>query len=207
MPRSSLGAGVLAWFGGALFTAKILLNPFVAARYPYLTAERGVVRRLPVELSMVTDLPIMLAGPSRARIPYGHDPTMQLFFLDQNSFPPEPTGVWVSGGRRTDIIVRTNDRLDHLAVEAESPIPTVLTVSAGGDPVVVRLVPGKLARFDVPARGVLYSRYGRSYAYLMSASSSEAFVPALRFPALQPPDYRNLGALLRFAAVPAPASP
>jgi hypothetical protein len=150
---------------------------------------------------MVTDLPVMLAGPSRARIPYGHDPTMQLFFLDQNAFPPEPAGMWVAGGRRADVIVRTNDRLDHLAVEAESPIATVITVSAGGDSVAVPLVPGKIARFDVPARGVLYARYGQSYAYLLSARSSEGFVPALRFPALQPKDYRNLGALVRFSAV------
>lgn len=206
MPPGNIAwAGALAWMGGALFTAKLLLNPFAAAKYPYLMTERGAARRLPVELSMVTDLPVMIAGPTRARIPYGHDPTMQLFFLDQNSFPPEPPGMWVSGGRRTDIVVRTNERLDHLAVEAESPIATVLTVSAGGAPVVVPLVPGKLSRFNVPAQGVLYLRYGQSYTYLLSASSSQGFVPALRFPAMQPRDYRNLGALLRFAAVPAQA--
>jgi hypothetical protein len=202
-PGNIVWAGLLAWAGGALFTAKILLNPFMAAKYPFLTTERGAARRLPVELSMVTDLPIMLAGPTRARIPYGHDPTMQLFFLDQNSFPPEPPGMWIAGGRRTDIIVRTNDPLDHLAVEAESPIPTVLTMSAGAEPVTVRLVPGKIATFAVPARGVLYLRYGQSYTYLMSAASSEGFVPVLRDPTAQARDYRNLGALLRFSAVPA----
>jgi hypothetical protein len=188
--------------GGALFTAKLLLNPFMAAKYPYLMAERGAARRLPVELTMVTDLPVMLAGPSRARIPYGHDPTMRLYFLDQNSFPPEPPGMWVAGGRRTDIIVHTNERLDHLAVEAESPIPTVLTVSMGADPVVVRLQPGRIEKFNVPARGVLYDRYVVSYAHVLSASSSEGFVPVLRDPAAPSRDYRNLGALLRFAAVP-----
>ena len=195
-----------AWLGGALFTAKILMNPFIAAKYPYLMTERGAARRLPVELSMVTDLPVMVAGPTRARIPYGHNPTMQLFFLDQNSFPPEPPGMWVAGGRRTDIIVRTDDRLDHLAVEAESPIATVLTMSMGAEPVTVPLVPGKLSRFNVPARGVLYERYGRTHAYLLSASSSEGFVPVLRDPTAPARDYRNLGALLRFAAVPAPVA-
>ena len=200
MPSGSIAwAGALAWLGGALFTAKILLNPFIAAKYPYLTTERGAARRLPVELSMLTDLPVMLAGPTRARIPYGHDPTMLLYFLDQNSFPPERPGMWVAGGRRTDVVVHTNDRLDHLAVEAESPISTVLTMSMGGDRVVVPLVPGKIAKFNVPARGVLYERYVRSYAHLLSASSSEGFVPVLRDPNAQ--DYRNLGALIRFSAV------
>jgi len=204
MPPGNIGAaGLMAWLGGALFTAKILLNPFIAAKYPFLTTERGAARRLPVELSMLTDLPVMLAGPSRARIPYGHDPTMLLYFLDQNSFPPEPPGMWVAGGRRTDIVVHVNDPLDRLAVEAESPIPTILTVSMGGESVVVPLTPGKIARFNVPARGVLYERYVRSFAYLLSASSSGGFVPALRDPAATARDYRNLGALMRFAAVPA----
>lgn len=204
MPPGNIAwAGVLAWLGGALFTAKILLNPFVAAKYPYLTTERGAARRLPVELSMLTDLPVMLAGPTRARIPYGHDPTMLLYFLDQNSFPPEPPGMWVAGGRRTDIVVHTNDRLDRLAVEAESPIATVLTVSMGAERVVVPLTPGKVATFNVPARGVLYERYVRSYAHLLSASSSEGFVPVLRDPTATARDYRNLGALMRFSAVPA----
>jgi hypothetical protein len=202
-PGNIAAAGVLAWLGGALFTAKILLNPFIAAKYPYLTTERGAARRLPVELSMLTDLPVMLAGPTRARIPYGHDPTMLLYFLDQNSFPPEPPGMWVAGGRRTDIVVHVNDPIDHLAVEAESPISTVLTVSMGREPVVVALVPGKIARFNLPARGVLYERYVRSYAYLLSATSSGGFVPALRDPTAPARDYRNLGALMRFTAVPA----
>ena len=82
-------AGVLAWVGGALFTAKILMNPFVAAKYPFLTFERGAARRLPVELTMANDLPVMLSSaPIRGRIPYGHNPTMLLYFLDQNAFPP-----------------------------------------------------------------------------------------------------------------------
>jgi hypothetical protein len=200
-PGNIAAAGALAWLGGALFTAKILLNPFIAAKYPYLTTERGAARRLPVELSMLTDLPVMLAGPTRARIPYGHNPTMLLYFLDQNSFPPEPPGMWVAGGRRTDIVVHTNDRLDHLAVEAESPIATVLTVSMGAERVVVPLTPGKVATFNVPARGVLYERYVRSYAYLLSARSSEGFVPVIRDPTAASRDYRNLGALMRFAAV------
>ena len=42
----------------------------------------------------------------------------------------EPLGMWVSvaDGR---LIVRTVPDVDHLVVEAESPIPTVLTVTMG----------------------------------------------------------------------------
>jgi hypothetical protein len=51
--------------------------------------------------------------------------------------------------------------------------------------------------FDVPAAGV---RDEHSYAYLLSAQSTEGFTPHLRDPAST--DLRNLGALLRFTAVP-----
>ena len=80
---------------------QMLVNPFVAAKYPYLTTEKGPARRLPIELTMVHDLPYMLDA-GRARIPYGHDPTMFLYYLDQNAFPPEPPGMWVSGAGRAD---------------------------------------------------------------------------------------------------------
>jgi hypothetical protein len=71
-------------------------------------------------------------------------------------------------------------------------------VSLGRDVVRVPLTPGTVATFDVPARGV---RGLRSYSYLMSAQSSEGFVPRLQNP--QSADLRNLGALMRFRAVPA----
>ena len=187
--------GVLSWMGGALFTAKMLLNPFVSAKFTYLTMERGPLRRLPVELTMVNDLPINLDA-SRAHIPYRNDPFMLLYFLDQNAFPPEPPGMWVSGGGRADIIVRTVEPIDHLAVTAESPIATRLTVSMGAGAVTVPLTPGKVATFTVRASGV---HYVQSFAYLMSARSSEGFVPHVFDP--QSKDYRNLGALLRFQAI------
>lgn len=195
-PVNVVWPAVLAWLGGALFTAKILVDPFTAAKYPYLTTERGFARRLPVELTMANDLPVRLAQPLRARIPYGHDPTMLLYFLDQNAFPPEPPGIWVVGGRRADILVRTVDAIEYLQVNAESPIPTILNLSMGGDGVSVVLDPGKISAVRVQARGV---RAEQSYAYLLSASSSEGFVPTLRDPAST--DHRNLGVLLRFSAV------
>ena len=145
----------------------------------------------------------MLAGPTRARIPYGHDPTMLLYFLDQNAFPPEAArhvgvrrpphrhyGAYRSIGSIT------------LRSAPSRRFATVLTVSMGAGAVSVTLTPGTVAAFDVPARGI---RALESYAYLLSASSSEGFVPALLDPKASPPDYRNLGALVRFSAVTVPA--
>ena len=87
----SIAPGLLAWVGGALFTVKMLVSPFWAAKFPYLVTEKGPARRLPVELTMANDLPVRLAQPLRAPIQYRNDPGVKLYFLDQNAWPPEPT--------------------------------------------------------------------------------------------------------------------
>jgi hypothetical protein len=195
-PLTSMTVPLVAGIGGALFTAQMLIHPFVTAKYTYLVTESGPARWLPVEITMAQDLPVMLSvSPVRGRIPYG-DPIMLLYFLDQNAFPPEPMGMWV-GNHRSDIIVRTEAATDHLAVTAESPIKTTVTVSMGDGTVTVPLEPNQPARFDVAARGV---RDQRSYAYLLSARSSEAFTPHLVDS--KSTDTRSLGAQLRFSAVP-----
>jgi hypothetical protein len=187
---------VMAWAGGAMFTAKLLADPFTIAKHPYLLTEKGFARRLPVELTMANDLPVMLAQPLRGRIPYGENPTLLLYFLDQNAFPPEPPGMWVAGGRRANILVRSVAPIQHLVVTAESPIPTTLTLSMGRGAKVVSLAPGNAVSVDVPAAGT----YGlRSYAYLLSITSSDGFIPHLQNPESR--DYRNLGALLNLKAV------
>ena len=67
------------------------------------------MRALPVELTMVNDLPIHERRVSVARA-YGRDPRLLLYYLDHNAYPPESPGIWVTGGRRADVIVRTNHR-------------------------------------------------------------------------------------------------
>jgi hypothetical protein len=197
-PLTSVTAPLVAWAVGALFTAKMVVNPFVAAKFTYLAPQRGAVRILPVELTMANDLPIRLDA-SRSRIPYAFNPTVFLYFLDNNAYTPEPPGMWIAGSGRADILIRSDWPLDHLAVTATSPIRTVLTLSAGGSKVSVPLSPGAAAFFDVPTYG---ARGLQSYAYLLSAQSSQAFTPHLQDPAS--PDGRNLGALVRFTAVEVP---
>ncbi len=192
--------GIVAWIGGALFVGKMLLNPFAAAKSTWLIAEKGPLRRLPVELTLANDLPVQLAQPLRGHVAYGprDERGMLLYFLDQNAWPPEPQGMWVSGAGRADIIVRTVVPVDHLVVECESPIHTVLTLSMGAESVTVTLEPHKIQTVNVPASGV---HGARDYAYLLSARSTEGFIPHLVEPANQ--DYRNLSAQLRFQLAPA----
>jgi hypothetical protein len=192
-PEISVAPAVIAWIGGALFTAKILTNPFMAAKYTYLIAEKGPARRLPVELTMANTLPLRLAQPLRGHVQYRYDPGVLLYYLDQNAWPPEPNGMWVSGSGRADVIVRAAAPFERMAFEAESPIHTVLTIALGSDPVTVTIEPGKVSLFEVKASGV----HGLGdYNYLMTARSTEGFVPHLLEP--QNMDYRNLGAQVRF---------
>jgi hypothetical protein len=178
----------------------MVVNPFFAAKNPQVMAERGFARRLPVELAMANDLPIMLDA-SRAHIWFSD---VMLYFLDEHAHTPETIdaaghqGVWVAGDGRADIIVRCEWPIDHLRVTAESPIQTTVTMSGGGRVSRADVRPGVPAVFDVQMSGV---RGLNSYAYLLSAQSSGAFTPSLRDP--HSTDSRNLGALIRFTAVPA----
>ena len=199
-PLTGAAPALAAWAGGALFTAKMLVNPFVIAKSPTQLTERGFARRLPVEVTMANDLPIMLEG-GRAHAWYND---VLLYFLDEHVYPPETIdadghkGIWIAGDGRADILMRSDWPVAALRVTASSPIPTIVTMSAGAGRVTVPLQPGKPETFDVPASG---TRDEHSFAYLVTARSSEGFTPRLRDPSSADP--RNLGALLRFTAVAA----
>jgi hypothetical protein len=179
----------------------MLVNPFVAAKFPFDIAEHGFARRLPVELPMALDLPIALDEP-RNHIWYAD---VMLSFLDYHAYVPEEASgrkaIWVAGDGRADILVRCEWPIDRLTVTAVSPIRTELRMSMGGSESRVALVPGTPVTFDVPASGV---RALNSYAYLLSARSSDGFTPSVLDPNAK--DDRNLSALITFKAVPATPS-
>jgi hypothetical protein len=197
-PATPAWLGVLAWVGGALFTAKMLVNPFVAAKYPNQIAQRGLARSLPVELTMANDLPVMLEG-GRAHAWFSDVLT---YFLDQHAYNPEVVdkaghpGVWIAGDGRADILVRCAWPIDRLIVTATSPIRTTFIVAMGGPESRVSIEPGRTVTFEVPASGV---RDYNSFAYLLTARSTEGFTPHMLDPTAN--DYRNLGVMMQFRVV------
>jgi len=197
-PLQSSLPGLVAWLGGALFTAKMLIDPLGAAKHPNDITAKGFARRLPVEITMANDLPIMLEG-ARAHS-WFHD--VLLYFLDEHAYNPEPPDehgneyLWIAGDGRADILMRCEWPIDHLTITASSPINTTFIVSAGAGQVTVPVQRGKAVTFDVRASGV---RDYRSYAYLLSARSTEAFTPRLLDP--QQTDARNLGVRITFTPV------
>ena len=190
-PLGSFAPAIVAWAGGALFTAHVLVNPFVAAKQPYRIAERGLLRALPVELTMVDDLPVAL-DVGRHRIPYDTDPALMLSLLDQNAYRPNALEFWVAGRRRADVVVRSPTRLAAVSATLRSPVPNRVTIRLGGDEATVDLSPGVAADVTltpdgVPARG--------RWAYLLSVHPRAGFTPRLADQGA--PDNRFLGVLVK----------
>ena len=189
-PLASFVPAVVAWAGGAAFIAHFLMNPFVAAKQPYLSPERGLLRALPVELTMIDDLPIAL-DRSRHRLAYRSDPDLLLSLLDRNVYRSGQLDLWVAGKSRTDIVVRSGECLSSMAVTLRSPVANRVTVRFGGDEATTDLNPGVGARVVLAPSG-LYVR-GR-WAYLLSVRTGAGFVPSLHAPGSR--DQRCLGAVL-----------
>ncbi len=192
-PLESFAPALLTWLVGGLFTAQILVSPFVSAKQPYLAPQHGVLRWLPVELTMINDLPVMLDA-GRSRIPVGEDPTLLVYLLDDNSWRPEPTGIWIAGKSRAEIIVRTSEPLETLLATFEAPVANRVTVDASGGSQTLTIEPGRPVTVALAPRGV-YSR--RSWAYVLSVRTAGGFVPRLIEPGSG--DSRFLGAVMRLS--------
>jgi hypothetical protein len=100
---------LLAMGVGGLFTAQLVLNPFYVSYHPAEHMKTGLYRWLPVELTLLNDLPINVT-PSRIKQPLppaqpGGLPTLA-YFLDDNAYALEGEWFWVRGQSRTELLLR-----------------------------------------------------------------------------------------------------
>ena len=191
---AGLWPAVLAWTGGAIFVAHILVNPLVSARQTYVPTQQGVLRLLPVELTMVTDLPVNLVMQRRA-LPYGEDPRMSLYLLDDHATPPEGAGIWVEGGATAEIIVRTFVPVETFEVQLTSPVQNTVEVSLGGPAQTVDVGSNRPITLHLEPRPV-YAR--SSWLHLLSIGTRDGVVPHLSLP--ESNDARYLGVWVRLEA-------
>jgi hypothetical protein len=117
------------WAAGALFTAPLVLNPFVTSFRPGDHAKSGPFRRLPVELTLVYDWPIN-NQPDRVRVwfgdnPKGSSPGFQMYFFDDNAFVEGDGTFWAKGESRAEFIVKTDRPMKRM----------LMTLTAGPEPV------------------------------------------------------------------------
>jgi hypothetical protein len=200
-PLGSVRPGLVSWAGGMLFVAQALVNPFQVAKQPWLVADQGIVRMLPVELTMVNDLPInLIQGAERYRcgLRVGSDPTLTLFLLDENIYAPESAGLWVHGERRADVIVRSPVPLATLRLQLSSAVPNTAAVHFGGRRLSVDLKPGEPVEVRAAADAGVYA--DGAYGYMLSIGSSSGFVPVNTLTGSS--DTRFLGVLMQLQGMP-----
>jgi len=205
-----LRSAAVAFAIGALFTAKILLNPFYSSFHAGEHLKSGAHRWLPLELTLLQDLP-MAADPNRSKRLLGGTPPVLAYFPDDNVYSPEGDAVWVKGKSRAEIILRApvvdagNDQfvtkaITRLQVEIQNGgMPDRVTVSTGRESRTLEMKPEEVAVLQLAVEdGVPYHRIEQpaSFLYTISITTTNGFVPFLTAPGSS--DSRFLGARVRF---------
>jgi hypothetical protein len=174
-PISSTCAAVVPWIVGCLFSAQVTFNPFYASFNPSDQAKQGPLRWLPVELTLVNDLPINTQA-NRARVWFGENRRFQIYFLDDNGFAREGLSFWVRGQSTADLLVKTVEPASFLDLDlASGDAASTVTVSRGWRTERVALGPNATARVSVPLDGGF--PYNGTRVWHVSIRSSGGFVP------------------------------
>ena len=190
-PLTRPAVAAIPWLIGGLFTAQLVLNPFASSFHPGDAAKHGPLRWLPVELTMVNDLPINTEGPGKVLVWFGdnpgeNDPGFQIYFLDDNAYEREADkSFWVKGESRAEFLIkyapaapetaRADRPLKQLVLTlSPGPLDTVVNVSVNGRTRQVDLKETQRMAFNLD-RGFWYQ--ARAYVWVVSVSSSTGFVP------------------------------
>lgn len=195
-PLQTAAAGLVTLAISGLFVMRIVSNPFYSSTHPYDHSKSGLFRRLPIELTMVNDLPVNLQ-PDRYKQPLGGTPAVYAYFIDDNIYNRERDAFWVKGESTADLLLRApiapesqaagveearSLRIEKLTVILESgPRPNRVTVDAGTGRRVIELAASSQQIFEVEMpRGSPYKyhpEYPTNYVYSLSIGSSTGFVP------------------------------
>lgn len=186
-------SAIVATLIGGLFTARLVFNPFYTSFHPAAHPKSGPFRMLPVELSLVNDLP-MNVQTSRVKQPLGGDPPLLAYFLDDNVYDREAENrYWIRGRSRADLILRSPARLrpdggyDSLKVRRVNielragPVATEVDIKSRAQSVHVSIAAGATKWATVTLGDGLPYRpvpgQPTNYVYLLSIASSGGFVP------------------------------
>lgn len=119
-PRlQSMTAPVVAAIG-LLFVTPAELAPFETARNPWRATQALQFRAFPLELTGASDFPIIL-DQRRGRVPQGSSPTVFVAFIDDAADFGERGWIAVHGGERTELLVRSPERLQSVTLGVKTP--------------------------------------------------------------------------------------
>ena len=134
-PIESLAAAFVPWAIGGLFVAPMVINPFLASFRPNENAKAGPLRLLPVELTLLNDLPVWNEG-ERARMWYGGEtgPAFLVSFLDDNAYGQETDrSFWTRGDSRAELVFKANQPIRRaIFTVTAGPVPVDVTVRLSG---------------------------------------------------------------------------
>jgi len=196
-PIQSLGVAFAPWLIGSLFVAPMVLNPFVASFHSEDNAKSGPLRRLPVELTLVNDLPVN-NEPQHARLWFGDigkgDPGFLVYFLDDNAYDRDSDkSFWTRGGAQAEFIIKTDKPIRRATFTLTAgPVATDVRVTIGRRSEDVHLAPGESrdVTFSMPP-GLPYEKEVQALVWTASVFSSAGFTPI--FFDAQSSDSRYLG--------------
>ena len=208
-PLRSLWPALISLVIGALFIAKVTLNPFYSSFHPGDHAKAGPLRMLPIERSLLNDLPVS-ADPARSRLRLAGTPPSSFYFVDDGAYVPEGDFFWVKGGRRADLLIRgpaiempdggtLSKKIATMRVEiSNANVANHVVVSTGWHRAGMSLAPGEARIVELsPGPGVPYkpALFPMGYVYTISVSTTTGITPFLNDPASS--DSRYLGARVR----------
>jgi hypothetical protein len=197
-PIESIVMAFVPWVVGSLFVASMVLNPFAASFHPADNAKSGPLRLLPVELTLVNDLPVN-NDPDHARVWFGdnpgqNDPGFLVYFLDDNAYGREADkSFWTRGQSRAEFIIKTDRPIRRATfILTAGPLPADVTVRIGSRSQALHLPPEQTEQmtFAMPA-GVAYEKEVQALVWTASVSSSSGFTPIFYDP--HATDARYLG--------------
>jgi hypothetical protein len=202
-PIESVITALLPWFIGGLFVAPIVMNPFVASFRPNENAKAGPLRMLPVELTLLNDLPVATEGESRARVWLGDlgqgDAGFLVSFLDDNAYGrEEDRSFWTRGDSRADLVIKADKPIRKATFTiAAGPVPTGVTLRLGSKRYDVHLAPQETQQIvaSMP-EGLIYEKEVEGvHLWYVTITTRGGFTPI--FYDTSATDARYLGARIK----------
>jgi hypothetical protein len=164
-PVETIAGALVPWIVGGLFVSPWVLNPFTASFKPAQIAQAGPFRVLPVELTLLNDLPVFTEGAERARVEFGGvgsaDPKFLVSFLDANAYGrEEDRSFWTRGDSRADLVFKVGGPMTRAEFTITAgPVPIDVRIDVDGHSTTVHLPAGETTKATVPmGGGLLYEK-------------------------------------------------
>jgi hypothetical protein len=210
-PIESIALSFVPWVIGGLFVAPMVLDPFAASFRPYDNAKHGPLRLLPVELTLLNDLPVWTDG-DRARVWFGDlgkgDPGFLVSFLDNNAYNREADkSFWTRGGSRADLVFKADRPIRRAIFDLTAgAVPVDVSINLHGKKQFVHLDPGATQQIAIamPAGVAFEKEVAGVRVWNVSIETSAGFTPIFYDSAST--DVRYLGVRVKPMLEAAPAA-